>query len=198
MPTMNKNKFLSYLILLLIVVSAMMPIFSWILSALGFDCKSLLSEEGWRWIFYNIPLACANKWNVLCISFIICLGCVIRCGIFNRRTKKDINALYLVSFVFVLLVAILLISALHPQSPLLSVTGEIKNSPFIQGLPTVFIWCIIFLSILYALQTQQIKTIEDFSGLLTYGIRRFAAVILIIMLLSFVIRCIAYIFNIIP
>lgn len=195
---MNKNKFLSYLILLLIVVSAMMPIFSWILSALGFDCKSLLSEEGWRWIFYNIPLACANKWNVLCISFTICLGCVIRCGIFDRRTKKDINALYLVSFVFILLVAILLISALHPQSPLLSVTGEIKNSPFIQGLPTVFIWCIIFLSILYALQTQQIKTIEDFSGLLTYGIRRFAAVILIIMLLSFVIRCIAYIFNIIP
>lgn len=195
---MNKNKFLSYLILLLTVVSVIMPIFSWILSALGFDCKSLLSEEGWRWIFYNIPIACANKWNVLCISSIICLGCVIRCGIFDRKSKKDINALYLVSAVLVLLIAVLLISAFYPHSPLLSVIGEINNSPFIQGLPTVSVWCIIFLCILYALQTQQIKTTEDFSDLLTYGIRRFSSVILIIMLLSFVTRCIAYIFNIIP
>ena len=195
---MNKNNFLSYLILLLLVVAVMLPIISWILSALGFDCKSLLSEEGWRWIFYNIPVACANKWNVLCISSIIGLGSVIRCGIFDRKTKKDINALYLVSIVLVLLVALLFVIALHPHSPLLSVTGEIKNSPFIHGLPTVFIWCVIFLSILYAFQTQRIKTIEDFSDLFTYGIRRFSSIIVIAMFLSFVTRCIAYIFNIIP
>ena len=195
---MNKNNFLSYLILLLLVVAVMLPIISWILSALGFDCKSLLSEEGWRWIFYNIPVACANKWNVLCISSIIGLGSVIRCGIFDRKTKKDINALYLVSIVLVLLVALLFVIALHPHSPLLSVTGEIKNSPFIHGLPTVFIWCVIFLSILYAFQTQRINTIEDFSDLFTYGIRRFSSIIVIAMFLSFVTRCIAYIFNIIP
>ena len=195
---MNKNNFLSYLILLLLVVAVMLPIISWILSALGFDCKSLLSEEGWRWIFYNIPVACANKWNVLCISSIIGLGSVIRCGIFDRKTKKDTNALYLVSIVLVLLVALLFVIALHPHSPLLSVTGEIKNSPFIHGLPTVFIWCVIFLSILYAFQTQRINTIEDFSDLFTYGIRRFSSIIVIAMFLSFVTRCIAYIFNIIP
>ena len=192
---MSKNKFLSYLILLLIVVSVMLPIFSWMLSALGFDCKSLLSEEGWRWIFYNIPIACVNKWNVLCISSIIGLGCVICSGILDRKTKKDINALYSVSIVLVLLVVVLLIIALHPHSPLLSVTGEIKNSPFIHGLPTVSIWFVILLSSLYAIQTQRAKTIEDFSGLLTYGVRRFSSVIVIVMLLSFVTRCIAYIFN---
>lgn len=195
---MNKNRFLSYLILLLIVAAVMLPIISWMLSAMGFDCKSLLSEEGWRWIFYNIPIACANKWNVLCISFILGVGSVIRCGILDRKTKKDINALYLVSFVLVLLIAVLLVTALHPHSPLLSVTGEVKNSPFIQGLPTVFIWCVVFLSILYAVQTERIKTIEDFTDLFTYGIRRFSSVIVIAMLLSFIVRCISYIFNIFP
>lgn len=166
------------------------------LSAMGFDCKSLLSEEGWRWIFYNIPIACANKWNVLCISSIIGVGSVIRCGILDRKTKKDINALYLVSFVLVLLIGVLLVTALHPHSPLLSVTGEVRNSPFIQGLPTVFIWCVVFLSILYAVQTERIKTIEDFTDLLTFGIRKFSSVIVIAMLLSFTVRCITYIFNI--
>lgn len=198
MLTMNKKSFLSYLILLLIVVAIMLPIVSWMLSAMGFDCKSLLSEEGWRWIFYNIPIACANKWNVLCVSSVIGVGSFIRCGILDRKTKKDIHALYLVSFVLVLLVAILLVCALHPQSPLLSVTGELRNSPFIHGLPTVFIWCVIFLSILYAVLTKRIKTIEDFSDLFTHGIRRFSSVIVIAMLLSFIVRCIAYMFNIIP
>lgn len=195
---MNKNRFLSYLILLLIVVAMMLPIISWMLSAMGFDCKSLLSEEGWRWIFYNIPIACANKWNVLCISSIIGVGSIIRCGILDRKTKKDTKVLYFVLFVLVLLIAILLVCALHPHSPLLSVTGELKNSPFIHGLPTVFIWCVIFLSILYAVFTQRIKTIEDFSAMFTHGIRSLSSVIVIAMLLSFIVRCIAYIFNIIP
>lgn len=198
MPTMNKNRFLSYLILLLIVVAMMLPIISWMLSAMGFDCKSLLSEEGWRWIFYNIPIACANKWNVLCISSIIGVGSIIRCGILDRKTKKDTKVLYFVLFVLVLLIAILLVCALHPHSPLLSVTGELKNSPFIHGLPTVFIWCVIFLSILYAVFTQRIKTVEDFSAMFTHGIRSLSSVIVIAMLLSFIVRCIAYIFNIIP
>ena len=195
---MNKNKVLSYLILLLVVIAVMLPVFSWILSALGFDCKSLLSEEGWRWIFYNIPLACANKWNVLCFSSVIGVGSIIRCGILDRKTPKDLNALYFVSVILVLLIAVLLLSALHPHSPLLSVTGEVRNSPFIQGLPTVFVWCVIFLSILYALQTQRVKSIDDFADLFTYGIRRFPSILVIAMLFSFVTRCIAYIFNIIP
>lgn len=198
MPTMNKNRFLSYLILLLIVVAMMLPIISWMLSAMGFDCKSLFSEEGWRWIFYNIPIACANKWNVLCISSIIGVGSIIRCGILDKKTKKDTKVLYFVLFVLVLLISILLVCALHPHSPLLSVTGELKNSPFIHGLPTVFIWCVIFLSILYAVFTQRIKTVEDFSAMFTHGIRSLSSVIVIAMLLSFIVRCIAYIFNIIP
>lgn len=197
MPTMNKNKFLSYLILLLIVVSVMLPVFSWILSALGFGCKSLLSEEGWRWFFNNAPIAIANKWSVLCISSIVGLGCVIRCGILDMKMKKDVNALYLLSFVIVLLVAILLFSALHPHSPLLSVTGELRNSSFTHGLPTISILCIIFLSLLYAIQTQRLKSVEDFSDMITYGLRRFSPVIVIMILLSFITHCIAYIFNII-
>lgn len=195
---MNKIKFLSYLILLLLVVAVMLPIFSWILSALGFDCKSLLSEEGWRWIFYNIPIACANRWTTLCLCAMIGMGSIIRCGILDRKKKEDANALYLVLIVLVLLLAIILLSALHPHSPLLSITGQLKNSPFIQGLPTVFIWCVIFLSILYAIQTRRVRTVEDFSDLLTYGIRRFAPVLVVVMLLSFVTRCVLYIFNIIP
>ena len=192
------NKFLSYLILLLLVVAVMLPIFSWILSALGFDCKSLLSEEGWRWIFYNIPIACANRWTTLCLCGMIGLGSIIRCSIFHRKTKDDVNALYLVLIVLVLLLAIILFSVLHPHSPLLSITGHFKNSPFIQGLPTVFIWCVIFLSVLYAIQTHRVKTVDDFSDLLTYGIRRFSPLLVIVMLLSFITRCVSYIFNIIP
>lgn len=192
---MNKNRFLSYLILLLIVVSFMLPIISWMLSALGYDCKSLISEEGWRWVFYNIPIACANRWTTLCISIIIGCGSVIRSGILHPQKKKEFNSLYIVSFVLVILTSVLLLCSLHPHSPLLSVTGQIKNSPFIHGLPTILIWCIIFLSTLYALLAQHIKTMDDFSDLFTYGIKKFSSVIVIAMLLSFIISCLIYIFN---
>jgi p-aminobenzoyl-glutamate transporter AbgT len=194
----NKNQIFPILIVLLIVLSVMLPIISWILSALGLDCKSLLSEEGWRWIFYNIPIACANRWTTLCLCATIGVGSVIRCAILDRKKKEDVNALYLVLIVFVLLLVIILLSALHPHSPLLSITGQLKNSPFIQGLPTVFIWCVIFLSILYAILTHRLKTVGDFSDLLTYGIRRFAPLLVVVMLLSFITRCVSYIFNIIP
>ena len=193
---MNKNKFLSYLILLLIVVSILLPVVSWILSALGFDCKSLLSEEGWRWMFYNIPVSFVNKWTMLCLSAIIGIGSVARCGILAPKEKKDINALYLVLFVSVIFISALLVSALHPQSPLLSVTGEIRGSAFIHGLHTIVIWCIIFLSTIYAVQTKRTKTIDDFSDIFMYGIRKFSSIIVIAMLLSFVTSCFTYIFNI--
>lgn len=193
---MNKNQFISYLILFLIVVSILLPVISWIISALGFDCKSLLSEEGWRWMFYTVPISFLNRWTLLCLSAIIGIGSIIRSGIFSTQKKKDINALYLVLIVLVFFTSVLLFSALHPHSPLLSVTGEIKSSPFIHGLPTIIIWCVIFLSAIYAVQTQHVKTIEDFSDLFTYGIRRFASVIVIAMLLSFIASCFSYIFNI--
>lgn len=131
---------------------------------------------------------------MLCLSSIICLGSILRCGIFAKKEKKDTNALYLVLIVFVLMVSALIFSALHPHSPLLSITGEIKNSPYIYGLPTVITWCLIFLSALYAVQSQRIKTIEGFADLLTYGIRRFPAVLLIVMLLSYIISCLTYMF----
>ena len=191
---MNKGRLLSYLILLLMVVAVMLPIISWILSVIGFDCKSLLNEEGWRWIFYNIPIACANRWTTLCLSIIIGIGCVIRSGILHPQKKKEFHTLYIVSVVLVILTATLLLCALHPHSPLLSVTGQIKNSPFIHGLPTIFIWCVIFLSMLYALLAQHVKTMEDFSDLFTYGIKKFSSVIVFAMLLSFVISCFTYIF----
>ncbi len=192
---MNRNVFLSYLILLLTVIAVMLPVCSWMLSALGFDCKSLLSEEGWRWVFWHIPVVCANKWTILCLTSAMGTGSVMQSGILNRKTSQDTQALYLVTAVLVLLVAVLLLIALHPHSPLLSVTGELRNSPFIHGLPTVFIWCVIFLSAFYAVQTRRIRNAGDFAGLLTYGIRRFSSVIVIAMLLSFIIHCVSYIFN---
>ena len=133
---------------------------------------------------------------MLCLSAIIGLGSVIKSGILARKKKNDYNALYLVLIVLVFITSALLFSALHPHSPLLSVTGEIKNSPYTHGLPTIIIWCVIFLSTLYAIQTQRIKTINDFSELFIYGIRRFASVIVIAMLLSFVTSCFTYMFNI--
>lgn len=191
---MNKGNVLSYILILLIVLSILLPIVSWILSAMGLDCKSLLSEEGWRWLFYNVPVCFANKWTILCLSAIIGLGSVIRCGIFNA--KRDINAVYVVLVVSSLIIFALLFIALHPHSPLLSVTGEIKNSPYVYGLPTILIWCIIFLSALYAFLSQRIKTLRDFSDLFTYGVSRFSSVIVIVMFLSFIASCFTYIFNI--
>ena len=162
---MNKNTFLSYLILLLIVVSVMLPILSWMLSALGINCKSLLSEEGFRWIFYHLPIVCANKWNVLCITSVIGIGGVMRSGILDRKENSDIKALYTVSIVLVLLVALLMVCALHPHSPLLSVTGEVRNSPFIHGLPIVFIWC----DISFVCVCASDRSYKDNTGFLGYA-----------------------------
>lgn len=145
-------------------------------------------------MFYNVPVCNFNKWTMLFFSLVIGSGSVIRCGILDE--KKDINALCVVLITSVLIVVALLLSALHPQSPLLSVTGEINNSPYIHGLPTILVWCIVFLSALYSILSHRVKNADDFVDLLTFGIRRFSTMIIIVMLLSFITSCFTYIFNI--
>lgn len=192
---MNSKRFLSYIIVFLIVVALLLPILSWIFSALGFDCKSLLSDVGWRWMFYNLPLLFVSKWTVLCLSAVIAFGSIIRCGLFDKNVRLDTSALYVVLLVSVLLVIALSFSALHPQSPLLSITGGIKGSPYLSGLPTILIWCLTFLAALYAVQSQNVKSIDDFCELFTYGIKRFPSFIVITMLLSFICSCLSFIIG---
>ena len=43
----------SSILLLLIVLSILLPITSWMLSAFGYDVQSLLSDEGLRWLFQH-------------------------------------------------------------------------------------------------------------------------------------------------
>ena len=146
-------------------------------------------------MFYNVPVCYVNKWTMLFFSVVIGLGSVMRCGILDD--KKDRNALYIVLITSVLIIVALLLSALHPQSTLLSVTGEIKNSPYIHGLPTILVWCIIFLSALYSILSHRVKNADEFVDLLTYGIRRYSTMVLIVMLSTFISSCFTYIFNII-
>lgn len=145
-------------------------------------------------MFNNASVCFVNKWTMLCFNVVISIGSVIKSGLLD--TKKEKNALISVLFAAVIVVSALLLCALHPQSPLLSVSGEIKNSPYIHGLPTIIIWCIIFLSAFYALLSQRVKTAEDLADLLTYGIRRFSSILMLAMLLSFITFCVTYIINI--
>jgi hypothetical protein len=36
---------------ILLVLAALLPFLSWVLSALGVPCRSILDEEGMRWLF---------------------------------------------------------------------------------------------------------------------------------------------------
>jgi hypothetical protein len=175
------------LFVLALVVAALLPFVSWVFSALGVPCRSILDGEGLRWLFRHVSdclhsrlvmfaLCCLMMQGVIKKSQILPLGNAFR----NPRFLRYI-AVYAVVFIAILLAAV------APDSPLLSITGGLAGSPLLDGL--LFLGWFSFM--VFCLCYGHTKR-EPWWKMLTFGIRSHSLAIPFAIVLSFCWQCIEY------
>lgn len=190
------NSLLSRIVLLLLAMASwVFPCLTWILSAFDLPVRSLFSDEGLRWLFYNGSASLVGYPIELIILFLLSLGAFRYVGFFSRPWKSPV-AWYATLVLFVALVLLLASGAFSVHSPLVSITGTLQHSPFLFGLPTAFCLVLLVTALFYGLLSGRLKHASDFAALLTYGVSHYASWLLSAMLLSFLVSCIRFAFRI--
>lgn len=142
-------------------------------------------DEFLRYLWLHGTESGASELLVYIILLDVAMGSVIRSKILVVR---DLDGLVAAIVVAVISNVLLLISALIPSSPLLSVTGKLFPSPWSHGLfQSLCIECIV-VCFIFGVVSGTIHSKRDVLDFITYGIRRWPWTILLTMLVSFIIN----------
>ena len=119
---------------ILLVLAFLLPILSWALSALGVPCRSILDDEGLRWLFRHVSDCLHSRLVMFALCCLMMQGVIKESGILPLgRAFRDPKFLrYLAVYAVVFLT--ILFASIAPDSPLLSVTGGLAGSPLLDGL----------------------------------------------------------------
>ena len=172
-----------------LVLAAVLPFLSWVLSALGVPCRSILDSEGLRWLFRHASDCLHSRLVMIVLCCLMLLGVIKKSMLPLGKTFRQPRFLRYAAVYAVVLIAILL-AAMAPDSPLLSITGGIAGSPFLDGL-----FFLVWLSfMLFGLCYGHNKS-EPWPKLLTYGIRSHPLALPFAIVVSFCYQCIQYMLN---
>lgn len=170
-----------------LIVAALLPFVSWVLSALGLPCRSILDGEGLRWLFRHISDCLHSRLVMLTLCCLIMQGVIQKSRLFPLcQTFRKPRFLRYVAVYAAVLIPILL-AAMAPESPLLSITGGIAGSPLLDGL-LFFGW---FSFVVFCLCYGHTKS-EPWPRMLTFGIRRHPLAIPFAIVLSFCWQCLEF------
>lgn len=170
-----------------LTAAASLPFISWLFSAVGLPCRSILDGEGLRWLFRHGGDCLGGRLMTFAFCGVVLLGAAKRSGLLplSRAVRRPRMIRYAVICAIVLCLFLLL--ALSAESPLLSLTGGIAGSPFLDGLP-LLTWTVAVSFCLCYGQSDGIPL----SDMLTYGLRRYPIVLVLAAVVSFVILCVTY------
>ena len=114
---------------ILLALAASLPFLSWVLSALGVPCRSILDDDGLRWLFRHVSDCLHSRLVMFALCCLMMQGVIKQSGILPLgrafRDPRFLRYLAIYSIVFLTI----LIAAIAPSSPLLSVT--IKSCTFV-------------------------------------------------------------------
>ena len=179
----------SRLCVVLLIAECILVIASWLLSAMRLDgVRSLLSSEGIRWFvgdFSDIVASVPLAWLLLVL---IAGGSLQQSGVLafftNRAETSFRNRLALrVACVFlVIYVAVICLLTLLPHAILLSVKGTLFPSAFSRSILPIVCFGVTLFAVVFGMMSGHKKTGEDILGILSYGIRQGAPLIIIYIL----------------
>ena len=170
-----------------LVLALVLPFLSWVLSALGVPCRSLLDGEGLRWLFRHAADSLHSQLVMLVLCLILVVGVIQRSRLLPlARTIRQARFLRYAA-VFAVVLAAIMLAATTPESPLLSITGGLAGSPLADGLPFLA-WLSVMVFCLCYGHSQR----EPWTEMLTYGLRRYPLALPFAVVLSFCWQCIDY------
>lgn len=142
-------------------------------------------DELLRYLWLHGTERAASELLIYTILLLMAIGSVIRSKLLVVR---DTDGLVAAIVVAVISNVMLIISALMPSSPLLSVTGKVFPSPWSHGLfQSLCIECVI-VSFVFGIVSGTLHSRRDVLELITYGIARWPWAILLAMAVSFFIN----------
>ncbi len=185
------NKWCGWFSLFLFLLTVLLVVGSWILSAWGYSVRGILQPEGIRWLFVVLPQVWTISVTGLLILLFSAIGCIENSGLWSIlryylcRTMERPNYRQRLAFkwsIFFWVLSLLpfFLLSFTPHSLLLSVSGNLwHGSPFIASLPYVMIWSFQVQSLLYGMLCGKVTTLPRIMQLLTQGIVRFAPLLVL-------------------
>ena len=179
----------SRLCAVLLLGQCVLVIVSWLLQAMRLEgVRSMLSSEGIRWFIGGFSDIVASRLLAWLLLLLIALGSLQQSGVVaffttkGERSFRDRLALR-VAFVFLAIYAIVIgMLTLMPHAILLSVKGSLFPSSFSRSIVPIACFALTLFSVVYATMSGNKKTGEDILGILSYGIRQGAPLIIIYIL----------------
>lgn len=203
---MNKEKittFLAYLTGGLLAAQALLFLVSWLVTAMMPDTAvhSLLSSEGIRWFFGSFVGNVASPVLVWLLILAMAISVLV-----DTRLLHDVRrlavlpyrprfALQFVAFELFLFVVVVIMTALVPHAPLLSVTGQLFPSSFSRSIIPMTAFWIILMSVTYGLLSGKMKTGGDVFQSITRGLSRVASLVLVYIVAAELFCSLIYVFG---
>lgn len=203
---MNKEKittFLAYLTVGLLAAQAVLFLASWLVTAMMPDMAvhSLLSSEGIRWFFGSFVGNVASPVLVWLLILAMAISVLV-----DTRLLHDVRrlavlpyrprfALQFVAFELFLFVVVVIMMALVPHAPLLSVTGQLFPSSFSRSIIPMTAFWIILMSVTYGLLSGKMKTGVDVFQSITRGLSRVAPLVLVYIVAAELFCSLIYVFG---
>lgn len=171
---------------ILLVLAALLPFLSWVLSALGVPCRSILDEEGMRWLFRHASDCLHSRLVMLVLCCLMMQGAIKESLLPLGKTFRQPRFYRCLAVYAIVLVAIVL-AAVWPGSPLLSITGGLAGSPFLDGLLFLGWFSFVVFCLCYGH-----TSLKPWTRMLTSGIRSHPLAIPFAIVLSFCWQCLKY------
>ena len=187
---MNNKKLTGVLAVLtaaMLAVQLLLFLVSWLVAAMMPETAvhSLLSNEGIRWFFGSFVENVASPLLVWLLVIAMAWGVMADTRFFQDMSRlsslpyRPKFAFQFVAFELALFVVVLVMTALVPHAPLLSVTGQLFPSSFSKSLVPIIAFCLIVMGVTYGLLSGKMKSLFDVFLSVSGGVRRVAPLVFV-------------------
>ena len=185
-------------ILLLIVAELLLVFASWLWAATTTTegVRSLISEEGVRWLFGNFTDILSGPWLVHLLLLSMAGGNLWRSGLLRMSSKsyRGRLAIRLTIITFLLFVVVLLLLIAVPHAILLSATGAVFPSPFSRAIVPLFSSGVMLVSTVHGWASGRYVSFADIVGSWSYGISQAAPLFVLYVLLMQLYKSLLFVF----
>lgn len=200
----NESKWRWYVVasMVTIAIQLLLMLVSWIITSANPDTPmhSLLSSEGIRWLVGHFSDNLTNKAGVWLFLLAVAYGVVKKSCIkevFSWRRKWSYRqkfAFRITLFEIALFLFTIVYLTFTPHALLLGVTGTL-SAGFWHGLIPILLSCAIVFAVTYGMFSRSFGNLNDAFDAMCYGVKVFAPVLILYLLLSELFCSFVYVFS---
>ena len=137
-------------------------------------------DQSFRFLWLHYIEWVSNDHLGYTLLTLMAVGAVLYSGILHPRScPLPYDGYVAATVVGLTLVTGIILLAVMPTSPLLSISGSIMGSPWLRGLYPMLMLCVIATTLVYGLVSGALSSWRDVIGLFCYGFRKWPWIVLL-------------------